>query len=204
MNIILASHNEGKIQEFNLLLQSLNVTIIPIKETSNVEIEETGLSFIENALIKARHASWLTKRPALADDSGLVIPFLKGAPGIYSARYAGQPSDAKKNIKKVLRELSSASDDHRDAYFYCVLAFMLHEEDPTPLICQGKWAGLIAREPIGDNGFGYDPIFYIPSENQTAAQLSMAIKNQISHRALAARSLLHFLPEKLYERRIKS
>jgi XTP/dITP diphosphohydrolase len=197
MKVVLASNNAGKIREFNELLKDLNIEIIPQAELGVEEIEETGLSFIENALIKARHASSVTGLPALADDSGLAVNALNGAPGIYSARYAGEEANATNNIIKLLADLKTFPDDKRQAQFHCVLAFMLHEKDPTPLICDGMWAGTILHEPSGKDGFGYDPIFYVPSMKQSAAELPLEIKNKISHRGLAIQTLLKLLPEKL-------
>ncbi|MBV9576506.1 MAG: RdgB/HAM1 family non-canonical purine NTP pyrophosphatase [Gammaproteobacteria bacterium] len=201
MKIVLASHNPGKIQEFKELLKSLPIEIIPQSELGVKEIAETGLSFIENALIKARHAAQVTGLPALADDSGLAVAALQGEPGIYSARYAGTRSNAQKNIEKLLTALNQVPDENRQAHFHCVLSFMLHAKDPTPLVCDGKWAGKITRAAQGTEGFGYDPVFYVPSQHKTAAELPLAIKNKISHRGIALQLLLNLLPEKIHENR---
>jgi len=197
MKVVLASNNMGKIKELRALLQHLQIDLIPQAELGIPDIEETGLTFVENALIKARHASCLSGLPAIADDSGLEVDALKGAPGIYSARYAGKHADAENNIQKLLSNLHDVPDEKRHAHFYCVLVFMAHDKDATPLICQGKWQGTILHSPQGKDGFGYDPVFYIPSEKQTAAELTLARKNVISHRGLALQSLLTKLPEKI-------
>lgn len=195
--IIFASNNSGKIRELEFLFKGLPFTVVPQQTLHIPEVEETGLSFIENAIIKARHAAACAELPALADDSGLVIPPLNGAPGIFSARYAGEAGNAQKNIEKVLFEMRDLPSKERQAYFYCVLAFMMHANDPTPLICYGKWDGIIAETTQGKEGFGYDPIFFVPSENKTAAELTIERKNIISHRGQALHQLLQLLPERL-------
>ena len=197
MKIVLASNNSGKIREFRELLSHLNLDIIPQADLDVPEAEETGLTFIENALIKARHAARLTGLPALADDSGLAVPALQGAPGIYSARYAGVNATSKDNIHKLLTVMKDFPDDQRMASFHCVLAFMTHESDPIPLVCDGKWTGTILREPRGADGFGYDPIFFDPVVKKSAAELPPEVKNKISHRGIALQSLLTLLPEKI-------
>ncbi|TAK75479.1 MAG: XTP/dITP diphosphatase [Gammaproteobacteria bacterium] len=197
MKIVLASNNVGKIREFKALLKDFPIELISQAEFGVEEVEETGLTFIENALLKARHASRLTDLPALADDSGLAVAALNGAPGIYSARYAGKPTDAQKNIQKLLADLKDIPDDQRHASFHCVLAFMLYEKDPVPLVCDGQWSGMISREPRGEHGFGYDPIFYVPAEKKTAAELPPAVKHQMSHRGQALNMLTCLLKEKL-------
>ncbi|RDI41322.1 XTP/dITP diphosphatase [Aquicella lusitana] len=199
MKIVLASNNPGKIQEFSELLKNFHLEIIPQSAFNIAEAEETGLSFIENALIKARHASRLTGLPAIADDSGLVVSALHGAPGIYSARYAGTQANAQDNIKKLLHELKDVPEGNRQAQFHCVLVFVSHEKDPTPLVCDGSWSGTILHEPKGEKGFGYDPVFYVPSEGKAAAELPSTIKNEISHRGQALQILLKRLPEKIHE-----
>lgn len=197
MKIVFASQNSGKIQELQSLLQPWQIQLIPQSLLNVTEIAETGLTFIENALLKARHASQQTGLPAIADDSGLEVSALKGEPGIYSARYAGEPSNAKNNINKLLKTLENYPDQKRAARFYCVLVFLRHPDDPTPLIAEGCWKGIISQVPLGENGFGYDPIFFDPEENQSAAQLSAARKNQISHRAQALKSLIDKLKNSL-------
>lgn len=193
MRIVLASNNKGKIHEFHELLQHFQIDVVPQAELGVEEIEETGLTFIENALIKARHAAKITGLPAIADDSGLAVNALQGAPGIYSARYAGEACDPKENIKKLLTEMRDVPDNERHASFHCVLAFMWHATDPTPIVCDGIWQGKILHAVTGDDGFGYDPIFYVPSEQKSAAQLSSAVKNSISHRGMALQLLLQQL-----------
>lgn len=191
--IVLASNNKGKVREFNQLLSKLNFEVIPQADLGVEEIEETGLSFVENAIIKARHASRETGLPALADDSGLEVDALMGAPGIYSARYAGESASDQDNIAKLLDELSQVSMDSRGARFQCLLVYMRHALDPTPLICQGIWEGRILETPRGENGFGYDPVFYVAEQDCSSAQLPAEIKNKLSHRGQALRLLAHAL-----------
>lgn len=197
MKVVLASNNSGKIREFRELLQHFHIDLIPQRELGVEEIEETGLTFIENALIKARHASRITGLPAIGDDSGLAVIALQGAPGIYTARYAGPNATSADNIQKLLSELKQVPDDRRQAYFHCVLVYLSHPNDPIPLVCDGSWQGMILREPQGTGGFGYDPVFYVPSEKKSSAELPPDIKNTLSHRGIALRSLLKLLPEKL-------
>ena len=194
--VVLASHNAGKIKEFGELLRPLHLDLLPQSAFSIPEAEEAGLTFVENALLKARLASRFTGLPAIADDSGLSVFALSGAPGIHSARFAGTKSSAHDNIKKLLAELESFPFEERKAYFYCVIVFILKEDDPIPLICEGKWEGIILSEPRGQQGFGYDPVFYVPSEQKTAAELSLAVKNKISHRGIAMQLLKIKLSEK--------
>lgn len=197
MKVVLASSNVGKIKEFNELLDSFHLEVVPQSSLGVTDADETGLTFVENALIKARHATEITGLPALADDSGLSVDALHGEPGIYSARYAGHPADAKANIDKLLKNLEAVPDDKRSASFHCVLVFMTDAHDPTPLICHGIWKGVILREPRGTEGFGYDPVFFVPSQKKTAAELSPTLKNSISHRGQAMLTLLKMLPEKI-------
>lgn len=185
--LILATSNKGKIKELNAMLAP--IVCISQADLGVEDAEETGLSFIENALIKARHASRLTKKPALADDSGLVVPALNGEPGIYSARYAGKQANDSNNIDLLLSNMNPLADEQRQAYFYCAIALVQHEQDPTPLIATGIFHGRIIREKRGEHGFGYDPIFYIEQQQCTAAELSASIKNTISHRAQALKQL---------------
>lgn len=189
MKVVLASGNSGKIREFRHLLEPLGLTIIPQTELTVPSVEETGSTFVENAIIKARHAAAYTKLPALADDSGLVVPALQGEPGIYSARYAGEGATDHKNIEKLLQNMQDLTDDEFQAYFYCALVLMRHKDDPVPLIAVGKWHGHLLREPKGEQGFGYDPIFYVHEHACTAAQLDGTVKNSISHRAQALKVL---------------
>lgn len=195
--IVLASHNAGKIREFRELLAPLQLTLIPQAELSIPDIEETGLTFIENAILKARHASRLAKLPALADDSGLAVHALNGAPGIYSARYAGKMAGTHENILKLLSDMDAIPDEARQASFHCVLALLTHENDPVPLVAEGIFHGSILRAPRGSGGFGYDPVFFVPEEHKTAAELSPDRKHEISHRGKAIQTLLARLPEKL-------
>ena len=185
--IVLASNNAGKLKEFQILFSGLNV--VPQSEFSVVDIEETGTTFTENALLKARHAARATGLPAIADDSGLIIPALNGEPGLYSARYAGIHGDAKRNIDKVLSKLTNVPTNQRQAHFHCCLAFVRNADDPNPIISAADWHGEIVNELAGEHGFGYDPIFFVPNYNCTAAQLPNEIKNTISHRAQALQHL---------------
>jgi XTP/dITP diphosphohydrolase len=185
MRIVLASNNPGKAREFAAALAELNVDIMPQSLFGVPEVEETGLTFIENAMLKARNAALHAGWPALADDSGLVVDALDGRPGIHSARYAGPDADDHANIAKLLVELRGVPAERRTARFVCVLALLRHPADPTPLICQASWEGVIVTEPRGANGFGYDPVFFVPGEQQTAAELDLATKNRLSHRGQA-------------------
>ncbi len=185
MKVVFASNNAGKMTELHALLPETAIELIPQSALGVNDIEETGATFIENALLKARHACAHTKLPAIADDSGLVVAALNGAPGIYSARYAGEKASSPDNIKKLLHVMKNIPDEKRDAYFYCALVFMQHATDPTPLICEGRWFGKILYAPQGDDGFGYDPIFFVSEENKTAAELTLSLKNKISHRGQA-------------------
>lgn len=197
--IVFASSNPGKIRELQNMLEEYHLTIIPQNELNVSDIEETGLSFVENAILKARNACLVTGLPALADDSGLEVPALKGAPGIYSARYAGPNATSQDNIQKLMRELEHVPDNLRSAAFHCVLVYLTHAEDPTPLICQGTWPGVILRTPRGEKGFGYDPVFFDPNLKYSAAELPQELKNKVSHRGQALRLLMEHMPEKLHE-----
>ncbi|MDH5370576.1 MAG: XTP/dITP diphosphatase [Gammaproteobacteria bacterium] len=188
--IVLASNNKGKVREFGQMLSTLNMEVVP-QATFNIDdADETGLTFVENAIIKARHASAIAGLPAIADDSGLEVDALNGAPGIYSARYSGEGATDEKNLLKLLDALKDVAEEKRTARFQCLLVYMRHAEDPTPLICQGTWNGRIISEPQGENGFGYDPIFYVPEYNCTSAQLSSEQKNKLSHRGIALAALV--------------
>lgn len=186
--IILATGNAGKIAELQVLLAPIDC--ISQGSLGFPEAPETGLSFIENALIKARHASRLGGQPALADDSGLVVAALNGAPGIYSARYAGPHATDSDNCDRLLMDLRDTPDSKRDAFFYCAIAFVTHADDPTPLIATGRLSGWIAEARRGGNGFGYDPLFYLPEYQCTLAELPAPLKNKISHRAQALQQWL--------------
>ncbi len=191
--IVLATANPGKLRELQAVLAGLDFEIVPQSAFGVPEAEETGLTFIENALLKARNAAFYTGLPALADDSGLAVDALGGVPGIYSARYAGAGAGDRANIGKLLAELEGVPAERRTARFVCVLALLHHPADPTPLICQGSWEGTILTEPRGEGGFGYDPIFFVPGEQRTAAELEPAVKNQISHRGQALVLLRRYL-----------
>ncbi|QDH71672.1 RdgB/HAM1 family non-canonical purine NTP pyrophosphatase [Marilutibacter alkalisoli] len=187
--IVVASGNPGKLAEFNQLLGGSGVEFIAQGELGVEDIEETGLSFVENALLKARHAARVTGLPALADDSGICVDALDGAPGLYSARYAGEPSDAKRNIEKLLAKLAGLPDHRRGAHFHCTLVLLRHPIDPRPLVAEGEWHGRILEAPRGDGGFGYDPVFFDPGLGKAAAELPPEVKNRISHRGLALAEL---------------
>ncbi|HCT99770.1 MAG TPA: non-canonical purine NTP pyrophosphatase, RdgB/HAM1 family [Methylococcaceae bacterium] len=182
-SLVLASGNAGKIREFQALLPQY--TLLTQNHFAVPDVAETGLTFVENALLKARNAARYAQLPALADDSGLVVHALNDAPGIYSARYAGQGADDAQNIDKLLHALEGVPTHDRHAYFFCVLVFLRHAEDPCPFIAQGRWDGVILTQAKGEFGFGYDPIFGVPSHHCSAAQLPPAIKNSLSHRAKA-------------------
>lgn len=194
--IVLASNNKGKLAEFQALFDQANlgITIIPQGELGITDADETGLSFIENAIIKARHASAASGLPALADDSGLCVPALGNMPGIYSARYAGAHGDDQANNAKLLTELAPLRGDTPIAgKFVCVLALVRHADDPLPIIAQGEWVGEILDAPRGENGFGYDPLFYVPSLDKSSAELEKAVKNSLSHRGQALQALINQL-----------
>ena len=188
--IVLASSNRGKLNEFNQVLGGLDYEVLPQSKFDVPDADETGLSFVENAIIKARHASRISGLPALADDSGLEVDLLDGAPGIFSARFSGEGATDASNNEKLIAMLSSFPEEERTARFQCLLVFMRHAEDPTPLICQGTWEGRILLEPRGINGFGYDPLFYIPELECCSAELQPEQKNSLSHRGQAVRQLV--------------
>lgn len=192
--IVLATSNQGKVKEFYDLLRNTDLQVIPQSELGVSSAEETGFSFIENAILKARHVAEFTGLPAIADDSGLVVNALDGAPGIYSARYAGAQASSDDNIEKLLHSMKEIPDSARKAYFYCVIVYLQHARDPVPIICTGQWQGIIARDREGTHGFGYDPVFYVPEYNCTAAGLPGEIKNSISHRARAMKKLRQHWP----------
>jgi XTP/dITP diphosphohydrolase len=193
--IVLASNNPGKVREIGQILADLDMEVLPQSNFNIEEVEETGLSFVENAILKARHAAAESGLPAIADDSGLEVDALMGAPGIYSARYAGPGASDAQNLQKLLTELEQVAEAQRTARFQCLMVFMRHGKDPTPLICQGTWEGRITFEPRGESGFGYDPVFFVPSHNCTSAELAPEVKNQLSHRGQALRLLLTALQQ---------
>jgi len=192
--IVLASNNKGKVREIGQLLADRNLQVVPQSEFNIPDADETGLSFVENAILKARHAARLSGLPAIADDSGLEVDALNGAPGIYSARYAGNGATDAENNQKMLAELADVPDEARTARFQCLMVFMRHADDPTPLICQGTWEGRILRQPRGENGFGYDPLFLVPEKNCSSAELPAEVKNAMSHRGKALQALLQKIP----------
>lgn len=191
--IVLASGNQGKLRELGELLAGFSLCIQPQSDFGVEDVEETGLSFVENAIIKARHAAKYSGCPAIADDSGLVVDHLDGVPGIYSSRFAGAQATDASNNQKLLELMSAAVGHERRARFQCLLVFMRHHRDPSPVICQGTWEGLIADGPRGDGGFGYDPIFWVEERHCTAAELPRDVKNTLSHRAQAMHQLLEKL-----------
>ena len=188
--VVLATGNAGKVRELASLLQDFGLDIVAQTELGVESAEETGLTFIENAILKARHAAAITGLPAIADDSGLAVDALGGVPGIYSARYAGEDASDRENLEKLLAALKDVPDSKRQAQFHCVLVYLRHAEDPTPLVFHGVWPGVITHAPAGEGGFGYDPIFYVPSEGKTAAELTREEKSAISHRGQALKQLL--------------
>ena len=195
--IVLATGNQGKVNELVSLLAAQNIEIKPQSEFNVGEVAETGTTFVENAIIKARHAAKVTGLPAIADDSGLEVDALNGAPGVYSARYAGENASDEDNTNKLLAALENVADENRTARFHCVLVYMRHENDPTPLICHGVWQGSIGREKLGEQGFGYDPVFWQADHMMTSAQLPRALKNQLSHRGQALQQLVPLLSKEL-------
>jgi len=191
--IVLASGNLGKVREITAMLKGQEINILPQSEFNVSEVEETGLTFVENALIKARHAAKISGLPAIGDDSGIEVDALNGAPGIYSARYAGVGASDRDNLDKLLVDIASVDEPKRTARFQCVLVMLSHENDPTPIICQGTWEGTLLRHSVGENGFGYDPIFWLEDRQCTSAELPSEIKDQLSHRGQALRQLVKIL-----------
>jgi XTP/dITP diphosphohydrolase len=188
--IVLASHNAKKIQEMRAILNTLSIELVSASQVGIDDIEETGQTFIENALLKARHVACAVPYPVIADDSGLVVEALNGAPGIYSARYAGKSANNDQRIEKLLQALAHVPDESRTAYFYSAIVFMRSASDPMPIIGQGVWKGSILKAPIGNYGLGYDPVFYVPTHKMSVAQLKPSIKNKLSHRYQALKQLL--------------
>lgn len=188
--VVLASSNPGKVREFNELLAGHRIEVVPQSQFGVQDADETGLTFVENAILKARNAARHTGLPAIADDSGIEVDALKGAPGIYSARYAGAGAGDRANLEKLLAELEDVPEAGRSARFQCLMVYLRHADDPTPLICQGTWEGRILTTPRGSNGFGYDPVFFVPTHDCSAAELEPAVKNALSHRGQALRQLV--------------
>jgi XTP/dITP diphosphohydrolase len=191
--IVIASNNKGKLKEIEVLFANKDISIAPQSSFDVSDADETGLSFVENALIKARHASKLTGLPAIADDSGIEVDVLNGEPGIYSARYAGVGASDEENLNFLLEKVKQTGVQEPIARFQCVMVYLRHALDPTPLIAQASWQGYIVPEPRGENGFGYDPIFYLPEKDCTSAELPPELKNKISHRGQALQLLLEKL-----------
>jgi len=188
--IVLASGNAGKVREINKLFAASGIEIVPQSDFNVPDVPETGTTFVENAIIKARHAAQCTGLPAIADDSGIEVDALDARPGVYSARYAGDNASDTDNNNKMLEELQGVPDEERTARYQCLLVFMRSHTDPVPIITQGSWEGRILHAPEGDGGFGYDPIFYIPSQNCSGGNLPLEIKNTMSHRAIALHAML--------------
>jgi XTP/dITP diphosphohydrolase len=193
--VVLASSNPGKVREIHQLLAGLDLDIEPQSAYGVADAEETGLTFVENAILKARNAALHTGLPAIADDSGIEVDALNGAPGIYSARYAGAGASDRANLEKLLADLAGVAEERRTARFQCLMVCLRHAHDPTPLICQGTWEGRILFAPRGDNGFGYDPVFHVPTHDCSSAELPPEVKNALSHRGQALRKLLAALRE---------
>ena len=191
--LVLATANAGKLAELRAMLAGSGISVLPQTQFNVPAVDETGLSFVENAIIKARHASACSGMAALADDSGLEVDALAGAPGIHSARYAGIAASDSANNSKLLAALQDVPDDERSARFHCVLALLRDPGDPMPLICHGTWEGTILRRPEGESGFGYDPLFFVPEQRCSSAQLPASIKNRLSHRARALMLLMQAL-----------
>ena len=193
--VVLATGNKKKVEELNALLADLDYAVVPQSEFNVESVPETGTTFVENAIIKARHAARVTGLPAIADDSGIEVDALLGRPGVYSARYAGEDASDEDNLEKLLEDMNGVPAVLRSARYWCVQVYMRHADDPTPIICQASWEGSLATEPTGENGFGYDPIFNVPDLDCTAAELDPATKNSLSHRGKALAQLVKALQE---------
>lgn len=191
--VVLATSNPGKVREINKLLEPHQLQVVPQSEYDVPEAEETGLTFVENAILKARNAAAHTGLPAIGDDSGIEVDALHGAPGIYSARYAGKDASDRANVDKLLEALDGIPELARTARFQCVIVYLRHPADPTPIICLGTWEGRILDQPRGESGFGYDPIFYVPTHQCSAAELPAETKNRLSHRGQALIKLIQAL-----------
>ncbi len=188
--VVLASSNPGKLREINQLLADLDLNVVPQSDFNVPEAEETGLSFVENAILKARNAARHTGHAAIADDSGIEVDALNGAPGIYSARYAGPGASDADNLQKLLADLTGVPEQNRAARFQCLMVYLRHAADPTPIICQGTWEGRILLTPAGQGGFGYDPVFFVPTHGCSSAELPAEVKNRLSHRGQALHNLV--------------
>ena len=191
--IVFASGNVGKVREIGQLLEGLSIDVLPQSDFNVPEIEETGRTFVENAILKARNAAHHTGLPAIADDSGIAVDVLQGRPGIVSARFAGVGASDEDNLEKLISMVKQFPDEERTARFICSMVYLRHEEDPIPVIAEGVWEGQLLIDPKGQNGFGYDPIFYVSSHQCTSAELPPEIKNKLSHRGQALRKLLEQL-----------
>ncbi|GAB4223336.1 MAG: XTP/dITP diphosphatase [Gammaproteobacteria bacterium] len=191
--IVLATSNAGKVQEIQTQLKELPITLRAQCDYAIHPVDETGLTFVENALLKARHACQYSQLPVIADDSGLTVDALDGAPGIYSARFAGKNANDITNNQKLLSTLAAMPTAPRNAQFHCVIVYLRHIQDPAPIICHGQWHGMILHEPRGNSGFGYDPLFYVPSMQCSAAELTIEQKNRLSHRGQAVQQLIQHL-----------
>lgn len=193
--LVLATGNQGKVREMASLLADFGFDVVAQSDYNVSSVAETGTTFIENAIIKARHAAKETGLPAIADDSGLEVDFLQGAPGIYSARFAGEEASDEDNLQKLIAAMDGVPEEQRTARFHCVLVMMRHADDPTPLVCHGTWEGSILTETRGENGFGYDPIFWVPEDQCSSAELAPARKKQLSHRGQALSKLFAALKD---------
>ncbi len=193
LSLVLASNNAKKVAEFTRLFDEFQYKVVPQGEMNIPSPPETGLTFVENALLKARHASAIAKLPALADDSGLVVDALDGAPGIYSARFAGPDANDRDNNRKLLATLTNLATEKRSCHYHCSLVLVRHAADPDPLICQGRWHGTLLTQEQGTGGFGYDPLFWIKEQQCSVAELDTEAKNQLSHRGIATRLLVREL-----------
>ncbi len=196
--IVLATGNKHKVKEINDILQTINLTVVPQSQFNVTEAPETGTTFVENAIIKARNAAAQTGLPALADDSGIEVDALNGEPGVYSSRYSGENATDKSNLDKLINNIKDVAPEKRTARYWCVMVYMKHAKDPTPIICQASWEGKLITDKRGENGFGYDPIFFIEDKGSTAAEISLEEKNSMSHRAKALKLLLEKL-KNLYQ-----
>ncbi len=198
MKIFLATKNDDKISEFTMILSKMQIELLTCKDIEIPDVEETGNTFVENAILKARSAAKVTNLPSIADDSGIEVNYLNGKPGVYSARYAGEDASSLDNNIKLLDEMKNVPIENRNACYRCVIVFMRFKDDPFPFIAQDSWSGVIHHEQEGENGFGYDPIFYLPEYNMTSAQLSSKEKNKLSHRGKALKKFSNYLNDYAY------